>query len=80
MATEKEMTKEELLEAFNKNGIHTLEDLVDAMMPETGGYRILFSDNLASPPLLTIPHTSKGAIGLKMNWYDIQVDEGFLLT
>ena len=31
MATEKEMTKEELLEAFNKNGIHTLEDLVDAM-------------------------------------------------
>ena len=74
MATEKEMTKEELLEAFNKNGIHTLEDLIDTMMPETGGYRILFSDHLASPPLITIPHTNRGSIGLQMHWYDIDAE------
>ena len=70
MATEKVMTKEELLEAFNKNGINTLEDLVDAIMPETGGYRILFSHHLEAPPMLTIPHTNHGSIGIQMYWYD----------
>ena len=44
MATEKILTKEELLEALKNNGINSLEELVDAIMPETGGYRILYSD------------------------------------
>ena len=68
MATEKALTKEELLEALSKNGINSLEDLVDAIMPETGGYRILFSDKFEPPPLVTIPH--KGSFGFKMYWYD----------
>ena len=33
-----EPTKEEFLEALKKNGINSLEDLVDAIMPETGGF------------------------------------------
>ena len=31
-------TKEDFLEALKKNGINSLEDLVDAIMPETGGF------------------------------------------
>ena len=31
-------TKEEFLEALRQKGINNLEDLVDAVMPETGGY------------------------------------------
>ena len=41
MATEKAPTKAEFLAALSKNGINSLEDLVDAVMPEadeTGGY------------------------------------------
>ena len=39
MATVKAPTKAEFLEALSKNGIKTLEDLVDALLPsETGGY------------------------------------------
>lgn len=68
MATEIALTKEELLEALSKNGINSLEDLVDAIMPETGGYRILFSEKFEPPPLVTIPH--KGSFGFKMYWYD----------
>ena len=40
MATEKKSpTKAEFLEALKKKGINNLEDLADAVMPETGGYR-----------------------------------------
>ncbi|MCH8799419.1 MAG: hypothetical protein IH963_00770 [Chloroflexi bacterium] len=41
MATQKAPTKAEFLQALSKNGIKNLEDLVDAIMPETnetGGY------------------------------------------
>ena len=41
MATEKAPTKAEFLAALEKKGIKTLEDLIDAVMPEpdeTGGY------------------------------------------
>ena len=38
MATDKAPTKAEFLEALKKNGINNLEDLVDALLPETGGY------------------------------------------
>jgi len=31
-------SKKEFLEALNKKGITTVEELVDAIMPETGGY------------------------------------------
>ena len=37
MATHKAPTKEEFLEALKKNGINNLEDLLDAIMPETVG-------------------------------------------
>ena len=39
MATENTPTKEEILENLSKNGINNLEDLIEALMPETGGYR-----------------------------------------
>ena len=41
MATEKAPTKADFLAALNKKGIKSLEDLIDAVMPEpdeTGGY------------------------------------------
>jgi hypothetical protein len=39
MATEnKAPTKAEILEALSKKGINTLEELVDTIMPETGGF------------------------------------------
>ena len=41
MASEKSPTKAEFLAALEKKGIKTLEDLIDAVMPEpdeTGGY------------------------------------------
>ena len=72
MATEKVLTKEELLEALKNNGINSLEELVDAIMPETGGYRILYSDRSEPPPLVTIP--DKGSFGFKMYWYDVDTE------
>lgn len=38
MAPEKSPSKAEALEALRKKGINDLEDLIDAMIPETGGY------------------------------------------
>ena len=38
MTTNKAPTKKEFLEALNKKGINSLEDLVNAIMPETGGF------------------------------------------
>ena len=41
MATNKAPTKAEFLEALSKKGINSLEDLIEAVMPEpdeTGGY------------------------------------------
>ena len=72
MATEIALTKEELLEALSKNGINSLEDLVDAIMPETGGYRILYSEKSEPPPLVTIPH--KGSFGFKMYWHEVDAE------
>jgi len=45
MATEKAPTREEFLEALKKKGINNLEDLADALMPETGGYRSIIRSN-----------------------------------
>ena len=39
MATENTPTKEDILENLSKNGINNLDDLIEALMPETGGYR-----------------------------------------
>lgn len=39
MTTQNQPTKEEFLEALTKNGINSLEDLVEALLPsETGGF------------------------------------------
>ena len=46
MATEKKApTKAEFLEALRKKGINNLEDLADALMPETSGYRSILRYN-----------------------------------
>ena len=50
MATDKAPTKAEFLEALNKKGIKNLEDLMDAIMPETGGYEFeAATDGFAGP-------------------------------
>ena len=52
-------TKEEFLEALRQKGINNLEDFVDAIMPETGGYGSIrtgvegFGDHPAGPTLTT---------------------------
>ncbi len=38
MSTDKAPSKEEFLKALHEKGIETLEDLLDAIMPETGGF------------------------------------------
>ena len=38
MATQQQPTKKEFLEALSKKGITNLEDFVDTILPETGGY------------------------------------------
>ena len=38
MATEKGPTKAEFLEALRQKGITTLDELMDAILPETGGF------------------------------------------
>ena len=38
MATDKSPTKAEALEELKKKGINNLDDLGDAMIPDTGGY------------------------------------------
>ena len=45
MATQNQPTKEEFLEALTKNGINSLEDLVEALLPsETGGFSWTLSE------------------------------------
>ena len=47
MTTEKAPTKGQFLEALSKNGINSLEDLADAILPkpdETGGFSIWISE------------------------------------
>ena len=47
MATQKAPpTKAEFLEALSKNGINNLDDLVDAILPETGGYHLDYNFGL----------------------------------
>ena len=72
MATDKLPTKEEFLNALREKGINDLEDFVDVIFPETGGYRILFSDHSEPTHLTTIPEF--GSFGVK--WYLIDDDEG----
>ncbi len=47
MAT-KGPTKEEFVEALRQQGINNLDDLVDAILPETGGHRMVGS--IVEPP------------------------------
>ena len=57
--TTKQPTKEEVLEALHQKGINNLEDLVDAIMPETGGYGSIrsgvegFGDQPSGPTITT---------------------------
>ena len=47
MATEQKPNKKEFLAALNKNGIKSLEDLADAILPEadeTGGFSSYLSE------------------------------------
>ena len=76
MATEKTPTKAEFLEALRKNGIKSLEDLVDVILPETGGYRILYSKNLEQTPMVTIPIRGfEGLFGFHLSWSEDDVQD-----
>ena len=46
MATDKAMTKAEFLEALKEKGINNLEDLVEAIMPDTAGYVDIMRDSI----------------------------------
>ena len=68
MTTKKAPTQEEFLDALRKNGINSLEDLANAILPETGGYEWYDSDDEAmGVGLVTIPE--KGKFNLK--WDDL---------
>ena len=47
MVTENTPSKEEILEALSKNGINNLEELIEVLLPETGGYRAFDWSQLA---------------------------------
>ena len=47
MVTENTPTKEEILEALSKSGINNLEELIEVLMPETGGYKAFDWSQLA---------------------------------
>ena len=57
MATDKVPTKAEFLEALSKKGIHNLEDLIDVIMPETGGYVLETADDMSGwePSAMAVP-------------------------
>ena len=65
MATDKKTpTKTEFLEALKKNGINNLDDLVNAILPDTGGFAWYDSDDeMIGLGLVTIP--DKGKFNLK---------------
>ena len=69
MATDKKApTKTEFLEALKKNGINNLDDLVNAILPDTGGFAWYDSDDeMMGLGLVTIP--DKGKFNLK--WDDL---------
>ena len=67
MATEKAPTKAELLEALSKKGINSLEDLVDAVIPETGGF--VSADFEFYVTLPTVPGQATGR-SLQFTWLD----------
>ncbi len=69
MTTEKAPTKAEFLEALKKNGINNLEDLLNAIMPETGGFIQDYVSEENSElrfPLATIP--GRGRLNLIYSW------------
>ena len=45
MATDKAPTKAEFMEALKEKGITTLDELLDAIMPETAGYVDIMRDS-----------------------------------
>lgn len=47
MATDKAPSKAEFLEALRQKGITTLDELLDAIMPETGGYDYEKADDMS---------------------------------
>ncbi len=63
--TDDQPTKDEILEALSENGIINLEDLVDALMPETGGYA--WHDRDDDPPGLEVAKLKTGSINV--HWH-----------
>ena len=73
MATQKAPTKAEFLAALKKNGINNLDDLANAILPETGGYAWYDSDDEPfGLGLVTIPDRGK----FNIKWDDIS-GQGF---
>ena len=67
MATEKAPTKAEFLEALKKKGINNLEDLLDAIMPETGGFADYRSDG-GDPASFMDPLVTVKGVKLDFSW------------
>ncbi len=65
IATDDAPTKEEILEALGKNNINNIEELVDALMPETGGYA--WHDRDDDPPGLEVAKLKTGSINV--HWH-----------
>ncbi len=65
IATDKAPTKEEILEALSKNSINNIEELVDALMPGTGGYA--WHDRDDDPPGLVVAKLKTGSINV--HWH-----------
>ena len=65
-------TKEEFLEALNQEGINTLEDLWDAIFPETAGYSFMqMPDDPSEPELPPHPHRSFPVPWGEFSWREI---------
>jgi len=63
--TDDKPAKHEILEALSENGIINLENLVDALMPETGGYA--WHDRDDDPPGLEVAKLKTGSINV--HWH-----------
>ena len=71
MATQ-QPTKDEFVEALRKEGIHTLEDLWDAIFPETGGYLSLqMPDDCSEPEPLPGPNRRFPLPSGERSWREI---------
>ena len=64
----KQLTREELLAKLKEDGINTLEDLVDEVIPEVGGF-LLRSGGMLTTTSSGISSTGTDAATFVGSWY-----------